>query len=330
MIAVLKRVVAYERLDREEARQAMMDIMAVEDNDTLTASFLTVYNLRQPTLEELQGFVDALMELCKPIDLEAADAVDIVGTGGDGKNTFNISTLSSLIVAAAGVRVVKHGNYGSTSICGSSNVLEALGYGFTNDKDVLAKQLADANICFLHAPLFHPLMARMKQVRRDLGVQTIFNLLGPLINPASPGNLLLGVGRHSDIRRYQYLLQATERSYTIVHSVDGYDEISLTGKFKSVGRNGARVYCPEDIGFSSVQPKDLHGGGTIEDAAKVFVSILQGNSTKEQEVVVIANGAFAIHCARPEIRLSECIEMATESLQSGKAYQTLNKLIDLS
>lgn len=330
MIAALKRVVACETLDREQARNAMMDMMTGEGIDTLTASFLTAYNLRQPTLEELQGFVDALMELCEPIDLDAADAVDIVGTGGDGKNTFNISTLSALIVAAAGVLVVKHGNYGSTSICGSSNVLEVLGYKFTNRRDLLAKQLEDASICFLHAPLFHPVMDRMKQVRRDLGMQTIFNLLGPLVNPASPGSLLLGVGRHSDIRRYQYLLQATERSYTIVHSMDGYDEISLTEKFKAVGRNGVRVFCPEDIGFSRVQPEDLNAGGTIEDAAKVFARILQGHGTKEQETVVIVNSAFAIQCARPEIRLSECIEMATDSLKSGKAYQTLKKLIELS
>jgi anthranilate phosphoribosyltransferase len=173
-------------------------------------------------------------------------------------------------------------------------------------------------------------MSRVKQVRKDLGMQTFFNLLGPLINPASPGKQFLGVGRHRQIRPYQHLLQETKRAYTIVHSMDGYDEISLTGSFKTVGRDSVRVYSPEDIGMRRVQPEDIGAGDTIGKTAGLFLKIIQGAGTAQQETVVISNSAFAIQCARPELDLHTCLEMASDALRTGKAYQTLNTLIELS
>jgi len=320
----------HETFDRSRARTSLLHILDGNVNPSIIASFLTVYNMRQPTIAELQGFTDALMESCIAVDLDAADAIDIVGTGGDGKNTFNISTLSALVVAAAGIRVIKHGNYGSTSVSGSSNVLEKIGYQFSGDRSVLKRQLDATNICFLHAPLFHPLMDRVKHIRKDLSMQTIFNLLGPLVNPAAPGKQVLGVSHHSHIRKYQYLLDETDKGYSIVHAMDGYDEISLTGSFKVIGRNGAKLYYPEDIGMQKIQPQCIEAGNSVDEAATIFLNILQGIGTLQQEMVVIINSAFAIQCAHPDKGIDMCIDMAKTALYSGKAYQTLKKSIALS
>ncbi|MDR3681221.1 MAG: anthranilate phosphoribosyltransferase [Flavipsychrobacter sp.] len=325
----LAKLFRHEIFDRSSAKTLLHKILDRNVNPSHVASFLAVYNMRQPTIGELQGFTDALMESCKTIDLDARDAIDIVGTGGDGKNTFNISTLSALVVAAAGVRVVKHGNYGSTSVSGSSNVLEKLGYQFSGDKSILKRQLDLTNICFLHAPLLHPIMGSVKQVRKEMGLQTIFNLLGPLINPAEPGKQLLGVSHHSHIRKYQYLLNETDKEYGIVHAMDGYDEISLTGSFKITGRDGTKLYYPEDIGMTRIAPQCLVAGNSVDESAIIFLDILLGRGTHQQEMVVIANSAFAIQCACLKT-IDKCIEMARTALYSGKAYQILKKIIELS
>lgn len=286
--------------------------------------------MRQPTVEELHGFVEAIMESCIRIDLDAENAIDIVGTGGDGKNTFNISTLSSIVVAAAGIRVIKHGNYGSSSISGSSDVLEKLGYRFTNDESTLRRQLEAVNICFLHAPLFHPLMSKLKQVRKELNLQTVFNLLGPLTNPASPGKQMLGVSHQAHIRRYKYLLDETDKVYSIIHSMDGYDEISLTGGFKVTRKHETNLFYPEDIGMQKIAAQSIVAGDSVSDAVEIFLNILQGKGTSQQEMVVVANSAFAIQCVHPERDIALCIEIAKTALSSGKAYQVLNKIIELS
>lgn len=321
----LEMLFRHETLSREQAKDILQRVLREDISPPLTASFLTVFNMRAPSVEELAGFRDALMETCLSPGLDAADAIDIVGTGGDGKNTFNISTLSALVVAGAGVRVVKHGNYASGSVSGSSNVLERIGYAFTSDGLQLARQLGEANICFLHAPLFHPSMSLVREIRKDLGVQTFFNLLGPLCNPARPGRQLLGVSHHQHIRRYQYLLEEMGTDYCIVHSLDGYDEVSLTGDFKIVRRDHAALLSPPDIGMPAILPRELEAGRSPGDA-RLFLDILKGNGTRQQELVVIANSAFAIQCASPGKDIHNCIELAERSLCSGKAYDTLKKL----
>ena len=243
------------------------------------AAFITVYLMRSITIEELQGFRDALLELCVPVDLNGHEVIDIVGTGGDGKNTFNISTLSCFIVAGTGTKVAKHGNYGASSISGSSNVMEQLGYVFKNDNDVLKKELDEANICFLHAPMFHPALKVVGPIRKNLGVRTFFNMLGPMVNPASPKYQLVGVYNLEMARIYNYLLQQGSSAFTIIHSLDGYDEISLTGDVKVITNAGEKIYSAEDLGKRTVSPMDIHGGNSVEEAAKIFTTILKGEGS---------------------------------------------------
>ena len=284
--------------------------------------------MRSITIDELQGFRDALMELCVPVKLDGHQVLDIVGTGGDGKNTFNISTLSSFVVAGTGNKVAKHGNYGATSISGSSNVMEQLGYKFTNNQDVLKKQIEEANICFLHAPLFHPALKIVAPIRKNLGVRTFFNMLGPMVNPAIPEYQLVGVFNLEMARIYNYLLQQTGKSFTIIHSLDGYDEISLTSDAKVITNKGEKIFTPEDLGKRPVSPEDIHGGNTVEEAAKIFLKILKGEGTWAQNAVVIANAAMALQCIGKYKDYEVCYSIAVESLESGAALQSLNKLVN--
>ncbi|MEJ7822364.1 MAG: anthranilate phosphoribosyltransferase, partial [Chitinophagaceae bacterium] len=312
---------------RASAKEVLINISKGIYNDSEIASFTTVYLMRSITIDELQGFRDALMELCVPINFSQYQVLDIVGTGGDEKNTFNISTLSSFIVAGTGNKVAKHGNYGASSISGSSNVMEQLGYSFTNDNGILKKQLDEANICFLHAPLFHPALKIVGPIRKNLGVRTFFNMLGPLVNPAIPDYQLVGVFNLEMARIYNYLLQQTGKSFTIIHSLDGYDEISLTNDTKVITNKGEKIFTPQQLGKRSVSPADIHGGNSIEEAAAIFLKILKGEGTWSQNAVVIANAAMALQCFEKYKNFDECYSIAVESLESGRALQSLNKLV---
>ena len=326
MKKILNYLFEHKSLSREQAKEVLHNISNNIYSDAEIAAFITVYLMRSITIEELQGFRDALMELCLPVDLNGQDVIDIVGTGGDGKNTFNISTLSCFIVAGTGTKVAKHGNYGASSISGSSNVMEQLGYTFKNDKDSLNKELDEANICFLHAPLFHPALKVVGPIRKNLGVRTFFNMLGPMVNPASPKYQLVGVFNLEMARIYNYLLQQGSSAFTIIHGLDGYDEISLTGDTKVITNEGEKIFSAEELGKRTVSPMDIHGGNSVEAAAKIFTTILKGEGSWAQNAVVLANSAMALQCTGRYKNYDECYQMAIESLESGKAYQSLQKL----
>ncbi len=325
----LKKLLEHKRLTRSEAKEILINIAAEKYNASHVVAFLTVYMMRPVSVEELSGFRDALLELCRRIDLSEFNAIDIVGTGGDGKNTFNISTLSAFVVAGAGYKVTKHGNYGVSSSCGSSNVMEYLGYSFTNNEDILKKQVNQAGICFLHAPLFHPAMKAVAPYRKELGMKTFFNMLGPLVNPSFPKNQLLGVYSLEVLRLYQYLYQNTDKNYAIIHSLDGYDEISLTSDFKVITNQGEQLVSPEELAFSRIRQEDIFGGDTVAEAAKIFSDILNGAGSKAQNDAILANAAYAIQCMDAGKTLEECIGEAKDSLLGGKAKQVLKTLIEI-
>ncbi len=328
MKKILNYLFEHKSLTRDQAKEVLHNISNNVYSDAEIAAFITVYLMRSITIEELQGFRDALMELCVPVDLNGQDVIDIVGTGGDGKNTFNISTLSCFIVAGTGTKVAKHGNYGASSISGSSNVMEQMGYTFKKDNDALNKELDEANICFLHAPLFHPALKVVGPIRKNLGVRTFFNMLGPMVNPASPKYQLVGVYNLEMARIYNYLLQQGSSAFTIIHSLDGYDEISLTGDIKVITNAGEKIYSAEDLGKRTVSPMDIHGGNSVEEAAKIFLSILKGGGSWAQNAVVLANSAMALQCTGKYKNYDACYQLAVESLESGRAYQSLLKLIE--
>ena len=329
MKEVLKYLFEHKTLSRDKAKEILVSISKGIYSDAEIASFTTVYLMRSITITELLGFRDALIELCVPVNLKPFDVLDIVGTGGDGKNTFNISTLSCFIVAGTGQKIAKHGNYGASSISGSSNVMEAHGYKFSSDNKKLLEEVDKANICFMHAPLFHPALKVVGPVRKNLGVRTFFNMLGPMVNPALPGVQVIGVYNLEMARIYSYLLQQSNAKFTIVHSLDGYDEISLTGDAKIITNNGEKICSAESLGKRMVSPQDIHGGNSIDEAAKIFLKILKGEGTWAQNAVVIANAATALFAAGNFQNYEQCYELAVESLESGKAYQSFEKLISL-
>ncbi|WNH07813.1 anthranilate phosphoribosyltransferase [Thalassobellus suaedae] len=326
---VLNRLINHETISSEEAKQVIVNISNDMYNQSQIACFLSVYMMRSITIEELQGFRDALLELCIPINLSDYNAIDIVGTGGDGKNTFNISTLSSFITAGAGVHVSKHGNYGVSSTSGSSNVMESLGVKFSNNEDFLKLCLDKAGICILHAPLFHPAMKNVAPIRKELGVKTFFNMLGPMVNPSFPKNQMLGVYNLELLRLYSFMYQNTDKNYNIVYALDGYDEISLTGKAKIVSNQSEIIFSPEDLGVSQIKQEAIFGGNSVKEAANIFVNIISGKGTEAQSNVVCANAGLAIATTK-QISHKEGFEMAKESLFSGKAKASLDKLIELS
>ena len=326
---VLNRLINHETISTEEAKQVIVNISNNMYNPSQITCFLSVFMMRSITIEELKGFRDALLELCLSVNLAEFNAVDIVGTGGDGKNTFNISTLSSFITAGAGVNVSKHGNYGVSSTSGSSNVMEHLGVKFSNNEDFLKRCIEQAGICILHAPLFHPAMKNVAPIRKELGVKTFFNMLGPLVNPSFPKNHVLGVFSLEVLRLYSFLYQETESNYNIVYALDGYDEISLTGKAKIISNHTEKLFSPEDLGLKTIKQEDIFGGNTVKDAAKIFVDIINGKGTAPQNNVVCANAGLAIATSK-QISHQEGFEIAKESLVSGKAKTSLDKLIELS
>ncbi len=325
---ILNRLFDHAVLTREEAKDVLLQISRGEHHDVHITAFTTVYQMRPITVAELQGFADALLELCVPFDTGGIDSLDIVGTGGDGKNTFNISTTSAFVIAGAGYKVTKHGSYGVSSNVGSSNVLESLGYGFTNDQDTLRTHLDQANICFLHAPLFHPAMKNVVPVRRQLGMKTFFNMLGPLVNPVQPKWQLFGTYNLELSRLYQYVMQETDRHFSIVYAMDGYDEISLTGPIKWRSRNSEQLLHPKDLGLPTYNQEDLFGGESAEDAKKIMLSVLNNESTAAQKDVVTANAGLAIHTIKPDTSLEDCVAEARESIESKKALNVLKKLVD--
>ncbi|MBX2921091.1 MAG: anthranilate phosphoribosyltransferase [Chitinophagaceae bacterium] len=326
MKKILQYLFEYKTLSRQQAKEVLVNISKGLYNESEVTAFITVYLMRTITIEELQGFADALLELCVSVPLEEYKVVDIVGTGGDGKNTFNISTLSCFIVAGAGQKVAKHGNYGATSVSGASNVMEQLGYKFKSDTAQLKKEVEEANICFLHAPLFHPALKAVAAIRKNLGIRTFFNMLGPMVNPARPEYQLVGVYNLEMARIYNYLLQQTGRAFTIIHGLDGYDEISLTNDTKVITKEGEKVMTPEQIGKRMVSATDIYGGNTVEEAAKLFLNILKGEGTWAQNAVVLSNAAMALHCTGVYKDYEDAYLAAVESLDSGKALQVLKKL----
>ncbi|MCX6335939.1 MAG: anthranilate phosphoribosyltransferase [Bacteroidetes bacterium] len=329
MKKILQYLFEHKTLGRNEAKEILVNMSAGQYNEAEIASFITVFLMRSITIEELQGFRDALLELCVKVDLKGYEVVDIVGTGGDGKNTFNISTLSCFIVAGAGQKVAKHGNYGASSISGASNVMEQLGYRHKNDNASLLKEIETANICFLHAPLFHPALKVVGSTRKSLGVRTFFNMLGPMVNPAAPAYQLVGVYNLEMARIYNYLLQQTGKAFTILHSLDGYDEISLTNDTKIITNEGEFIYTPEQLGKRTVTPASIYGGDSVEEASAIFTSIIKGEGTWAQNAVVLANAAMALHCTGKYANYNDAYLAAVESLESGKAYQSLQTLISL-
>ncbi len=329
MKRILQYLFEHKTLTREAAREALVNIGRGVFNEHEITAFMTVYLMRSITIEELQGFRDALMELCVKADLGDYSTIDIVGTGGDGKNTFNISTLACFIVAGTGQKVAKHGNYGASSVSGASNVMEQMGYVFSSDSAKLRKELENANICFLHAPLFHPALKSVGPIRKNLAMRTFFNMLGPMANPADPAFQLVGVYNLEMARIYNYLLQLGGKPFTIIHSLDGYDEISLTTDTKVITHDGERVMTPEQLGKRMVMAEDISGGESVEDAAAIFRKILNGEGSWAQNAVVLANAAMALHCTGKYASYEEAYNAAVESLESGKARKGLELLIGL-
>jgi anthranilate phosphoribosyltransferase len=329
MKKILKVLFEHKVLTREEAKEIMLNIAKGTYNDVELTAFITVYLMRSITIDELQGFRDGLLELAVPVNLEGYEAIDIVGTGGDGKNTFNISTLACFIVAGTGKKVAKHGNYGATSVSGASNVMETLGYKFKNGNDALQKELDEASFTFLHAPLFHPALKAVANIRKNIGFRTFFNMLGPMVNPAKPSYQLVGVYNLEMARIYNYLLQQTGKPFTIIHGLDGYDEISLTSDTKVITAKGEKVLSAEQIGKRVVSPIDINGGTSVEEAAKIFLKILKGEGSWAQNAVVLANAAMALNCMGGYKSYDDAYNTAVESLESGAAYKSFQKLISL-
>jgi len=329
MKTILNRLINHEMLSKEEAKNVLVNISNGSYNPSQIASFLTVYMMRSISIDELAGFREALLELCVRVDLSAYNTIDLCGTGGDGKDTFNISTLASFVAAGAGIKVAKHGNYGVSSISGSSNVMEKLGVKFSNDNDFLEKCVNQAGICILHAPLFHPAMKNVGPIRKELGARTFFNMLGPMINPSFPKNQLVGVYNLELARMYAYLYQNTDINFTILHSLDGYDEVSLTGPTKTITAKMEGVLKPEDFGVRQLLQSEIEGGKTIEESAAMFMNVISCKGTEAQNNVVCANAAMAIATVNGSSPL-ESFQLAKESLLSGKASAALNKLQELS
>ena len=329
MKKILQYLFEHKSLTRDQAMEVLVDISNGKYNEHEITSFITVYLMRSITIDELMGFRDALLSLAVKVNLGVDNAIDIVGTGGDGKDTFNISTLACFIVAGAGQPVVKHGNYGASSISGSSNVMEQLGYKFKNEEAALAKEVREASICFLHAPLFHPALKTVGPLRRNMGVRTFFNMLGPIVNPAQPKFQLIGVYNLEMARIYNYVLQLLDKEFTIIHSLDGYDEISLTTDTKILSNTGESIRTPYQLGKKRVFAAELEGGNTVAEAVAIFKNIIEGKGTWSQNAVVLANAAMALHVTGKYENYDLAFQAAVNSLETGAANNCLQKLISL-
>lgn len=326
---ILNKLFKYQSLSKEESREILSNLAIGKYNGSQMAAFMTVFMMRDITVEELSGFRDAMLELCIQVPSQEYNAIDLCGTGGDGKDTFNISTLSSFVTAGAGQIVAKHGNYGVSSVCGSSNVLEYLGIKFTNDQDTLKRSFEEAGIAFMHAPLFHPAMKNVAPIRRELGVKTFFNMLGPMVNPAFPASQLVGVFSLELARLYGYLYQETDKHFMVLHALDGYDEVSLTGPFKYITREEEAIVSPDDLGLQTLSAHSLAGGQTVEASAELFMNILQNKGTEAQREVILANAGLAISVGK-QISISAGIDQARTSLETGKAMESFKKFISIN
>lgn len=329
MKEILQYLFDHKTLVKEDAKQVLTNIASGQYNDAEIAAFISVYLMRSVTVDELSGFRDALLELCIPVDLSEFNSIDVCGTGGDGKNTFNISTLTSFVVAGAGEKVVKHGNYSVSSSCGSSNVMEYYGYTFSNEPDKLKREMDACGITFLHAPLFNPAMKNVAPVRKSLRIKTFFNMLGPMVNPASPPNQLVGVFSLDVARLYNYIYQETDKQFTVVHSLDGYDEISLTGPFKLFSNHTEQTVRPGDAGFNTLQPAQIYGGENVQEATGIFSKVLSGEAGDAKLEAVVANATYALKTLDPGQTLDRCRERAEESLKGGAAQKVFQKLIEM-
>jgi|TARA_B100002051_G_scaffold184876_1_gene174982 anthranilate phosphoribosyltransferase len=330
MKKILEKLFDHNYLEYEESKKVLKEISSKKYNNSQVASFLTVFKMRNPSVQEIEGFRDALLDLCVKIDLSSDfETIDLCGTGGDGKNTFNISTISSFVVAGAGYKVTKHGNYGVSSSCGSSDVLQQLGIKLSNDDGYLKKCLDKGNFCYLHAPLFHPAMKNVAGVRKELEFKTFFNILGPLVNPLQPKNQLCGVYNLEISRLYGYVFENSKKNYSILYSLDGYDEISLTSDFMKISRNDSTINSPDYFGFNKINPDEIKGGESIEDSASIFTKILENKATKSQTDVVLANSAIAIQTITNKT-IDECLSIAKQSIDSGSALNCLKKIQLLS
>ncbi len=329
MKALLEHIIKGNKLTFEQAKEAQLKIGKGEVNHSMIASFLTIFMYRGIEPQELDGFRAAMLELCIPVDFSDFDTIDMCGTGGDGKNTFNVSTISSLVLSAAGVKVAKHGNYGVSSAVGSSNVIESLGYKFTNNSNQLKKELDQVGITFLHAPLFHPAMKHVGPIRKGLGMKTYFNLLGPLVNPSRPKKQLTGVYSKEILPLYKYVLDRATENYAIAFSLDVYDEISLTNEFLVLSKSGEKIYSPEELGFSRTKQSDIDGGETVEQASVILKNIITGKGTKAQNEVIAANAGLALSIFK-NISFIDGIAEAKEILASGKANEVLKKLLTIN
>jgi anthranilate phosphoribosyltransferase len=327
MKEILNELIDHRSLTKETARHVLVELANGKYNPSQMSAFMTVYMMRSITVDELQGFRDAMLELCLPARFDKP-VMDVCGTGGDGKNTFNISTLSAFVVAAAGQPVAKHGNYGVSSACGSSNVLEHFGYKFTNDIDTLRRDLDGANICFMHAPLFHPAMKNIAPIRRELGVKTFFNMLGPMVNPSFPKRQMVGVFSLELARQYGYLYQDSDKDFVVLHALDGYDEISLTGPFKYFSNGGETILEPGDLGLPQVNPQDILGGSTVDESAAVFLKVLEGKGSASQNAAVVANAAMALYAGHQDDGVAIAVEKASEALESGAALKAFKMLMN--
>ena len=330
MKEILNYLYEHKTLDREEAKKVLTNIASGVYNHSQIASFISVYLMRSITVDELSGFRDALLELCHPVDLSEFDAVDLCGTGGDGKDTFNISTISTFVVAGAGVKVAKHGNYGVSSTVGSSNLMESAGYRLSNEESKLRAEIDKAGICFLHAPLFNPAMKNVAPVRKELGMKTFFNMLGPMVNPSFPSRQLVGVYSLELARLYNYLYQVGDKEYVILHSLDGYDEVSLTGPCKVITRAMDRILQPADLGLPVYQAKELSGGNTVDEAMKIFMGVLRNEATDAQRDVVIANAGLGLQACFPDRDMGDCLGMARQSIENGSAWKVFNLLMEMN
>ena len=325
---ILTELINHKTLTRDVAKNTLLEISTGKKNISQVSAFLTIFMMRNITADELEGFRDALLELCIPVDLSDFNTIDLCGTGGDSKDTFNISTTSAFVTAGAGIKVAKHGNYGVSSSCGSSNVLEYLGIKFSNNNSFLKKCVEESGICILHAPLFHPAMKNVAPIRKELGLKTFFNMLGPLVNPSNPNNQMVGVYNLELARLYSSILQKTKKNFSIIHSVDGYDEISLTDNVKLFTNNNEQILRPSSFGFKKIEPNSISGGETVSESAEIFMSILSNSSSKEQKNVVAINSGLAISTATG-LSFEDGIKKAKESIESGnakKVFESLKKI----
>ena len=312
-------------LTETEAYGLFQNICEGNFNASQISAIIAFYIARPITVQELTGFKNALLDVCVPVNLHK-DAIDVCGTGGDQKNTFNISTLSAIVIAASGVPVAKHGNYGSSSVSGSSDILNYLGYQFKNNSDDLNKELDKHNICFMHAPLFHPTLKTVATQRKELGVRTLFNMLGPIANPAKVKYRYIGVYGLDIARMYHYMLQKSNASYAIVHSLDGYDEVSLTNSFKYITSTYEKTIEPMDLGFQVQSQLSISGGSTMKESAEIFLNVLKNECTLEQKNVVLINSALAMQCFNNKLNVAECVDICRESIESKKVYTLFKNL----